>query len=276
MACKVPFILKESRQPVPCGKCPDCYKRRTSGWSFRLMQEEKISDSAHFITLTYDTKVVPITKNGFMDLSKRHLQLFFKRIRKATKQHGYTITKRIRNKVQHKYSTITPTKKPIKYYAVGEYGGRTNRPHYHIIMFNAQIELIQEAWNMGNVHYGQVSNASVGYTLKYMTKKAKIPMHRNDDRTPEFSLMSKRLGESYLKKKISNGTENTSTTECTSPLKMVKRLRCRATTNKGYTQKLNAKLSELHQQQNNSWKKLATYYNTKAATHNTIETNMNH
>jgi len=43
-----------------------------------------------------------------------------------------------------------------------------------------------------------VNGASVGYVLKYMTKKGKIPMHQNDDRIPEYSNMSKGLGLNYL------------------------------------------------------------------------------
>ncbi|QCS36950.1 replication initiation protein [Tortoise microvirus 32] len=175
-SCLTPYIVKHNgdEQPVPCGKCPACMKRRISGWSFRLMQEYKRCHSAHFITLTYDTKHVPITDKGFMALSKRDVQLFFKRLRKA-----------------HTKEQLSDN--PIKYYVAGEYGGRTNRPHYHIILFNAVLELIQPAWNLGSVHYGEVNEASVGYTLKYMCKPARIPLHANDDRQPEFSLMSKGL-----------------------------------------------------------------------------------
>lgn len=173
--CLTPYMVRDKitqvQIPVPCGKCPECLARRVSGWSFRLMNEEKKSLSAHFITLTYDTSHVPITKKGFMDLSKRDLQLFFKRLRKA---HGVPVPEN-----------------PIRYYAVGEYGGRTFRPHYHVILFNAQLEHIQTAWNIGQVHYGSVSGASVGYTLKYMSKPKRIPIHQNDDRQREFSLMSK-------------------------------------------------------------------------------------
>lgn len=177
--CITPFTRKDQMtnqtQKLPCGKCPACTARRVSGWSFRLMQEDKHSITSQFITLTYDTKQVPISKNGFMSLNPRDLQLFFKRLRK-----------------RHKAGTV------IKYFAVGEYGGRTSRPHYHIILFNADITLIQESWNLGSVHYGTVSGASVGYTLKYISKPGKIPLHKNDDRHKEFARMSKRLGEQYL------------------------------------------------------------------------------
>lgn len=164
--------------PVPCGKCPECLSRRASGWSFRLMQENKHALASHFITLTYDTKTVPISSNGFMSLRKSDVQLFIKRLRKAHPTgNGHSF---------------------IKYYLVGEYGGKTLRPHYHLLLFNADITLISPAWNLGAVHYGTVSGASVGYTLKYMCKPRIIPIHRNDDRLREFSLMSKGLGTSYM------------------------------------------------------------------------------
>lgn len=179
--CLTPFIpdgkqqLKK-QQAFPCGRCPKCKARRVSGWSFRLMQEDKKADSSYFITLTYATKHCPITRNGFMDLRKRDLQLFFKRLRKAhSKQPGQNVG-------------------AIKYYAVGEYGGRSKRPHYHIIIFNAKLELISPAWNLGEIHKGDVSGASVGYTMKYISKSKRIPEHRNDDRNPEFAVMSKNWG----------------------------------------------------------------------------------
>lgn len=176
--CYTPLTIRDKKNTersyaVPCGKCPKCLGKRVSGWSFRLMQESKVSETSNFITLTYDTRYVPITRNGYMELSKRDVQLFFKRLRKIHSK------------------TMGASAGSIRYYAVGEYGGKTNRPHYHIILFNAKLELIQPSWQMGQIHYGAVSGASVGYTLKYMNKVKRIPMHRNDDRQPEFSLMSK-------------------------------------------------------------------------------------
>jgi hypothetical protein len=168
--------------PVPCSKCPPCMKRRTSGWSYRLIKEGERSSSALFVTLTYDTEYVPITEKGYMNLDKTDIQKFFKRLRKLSK-----------------------TK--IKYYVCGEYGTKKMRPHYHIILFNANKEHIQKAWilnnkPLGTMHVGQVNEASIGYTLKYMTKKGKIPLHYNDDRQKEFSLMSKRLGDNYITEKM--------------------------------------------------------------------------
>lgn len=171
------------------------------------MEEDRISETSYFLTLTYDdeNKSIVRTRNGFLSLSKRHIQLFFKKLRKA-----HSVSQR-------------GCVGAIKYYAVGEYGTRRKRPHYHIIIFNVKLELMfsQEdliimeyfgydgktrcmchQWEHGTVTVGKVSGASVGYTLKYISKEKTIPMHRNDDRVPEFSLMSKRLGISYLSKEI--------------------------------------------------------------------------
>lgn len=175
---------------VPCGRCPNCLARRASGWSFRLMQQVKYSNSAEFLTLTYDNDHIPITRNGFMTLKTRDIQLFFKRLRKA------------HEKIQ---SPAGRPLLPIKYYVAGEYGSRFMRPHYHVILINADISLIDQSWSNENgesrglVHFdGHVSEASVGYTLKYMCKTSRIPLHRNDDRLPERGYMSKGLGLSYL------------------------------------------------------------------------------
>ena len=177
-ACMTPFAVRDSKtqetQNVPCGKCPNCKARRVSAWSFRLMQEDKVSVTSYFLTLTYSNDTVPITKKGFMTVRKRDLQLFFKRLRK-----------------------LNPETK-IKYYAAAEYGDKTNRPYYHIIIFNALVETFQPAWKMGEIHYGFVSEASVGYSLKYISKPSKIPLHANDDRQRVFALMSKGLGIAYI------------------------------------------------------------------------------
>lgn len=153
--------------------------RLCHAWGFRLMEEYKQSSSAHFITLTYATTNVPLTKRGLQSLWKRDVQLFFKRLRKA-----------------HSKCDEIPV---IKYFAVGEYGSRTHRPHYHVLLYNADIEKIQSAWGLGHVHYGNVDYPSVYYTLKYMMKRS--PRKKKDARQKEFRLMSKGLGLSYAMNK---------------------------------------------------------------------------
>lgn len=209
MQCITPLTIRlndskgERSIPVPCGKCPACYKRRASQWSFRLMQQQKVSQSSYFITLTYDTDHVPITPNLFLSLRYRDLQLYFKRVRKAHDQHA----------------KATNTDAPrIKYYAVGEYGAKSKRPHYHVLVFDCKLELMFEKndllylqmsmngktqfkakhWDHGMVTVGAVNIKSVGYCLKYMSKVSQVGRFERDDRKPEKALMSKGLGANYL------------------------------------------------------------------------------
>lgn len=237
--CEKPIIIRNKSVTrggvqVPCGRCASCMARAVSNWSYRLLQEDKQAETSYFVTLTYGNDRIPISKAGWMDLSKRDLQLFFKRLRKW-------------------HDTNGSLGKPLKYYAVGEYGGKFRRPHYHIILFNAKLSaligdryaayaergLIEldgkseydcEIWGyqktvikvptlkyikkrdeykvvfrrsvkpaeyFGHITVGQVSGASVGYTMKYISKTWR-PMHKNDDRTPQFSTSSNGLGKSYL------------------------------------------------------------------------------
>lgn len=153
---------------VPCGKCFPCLSNKRHDWSFRLEQEHRYSRSSLFVTLTYDRKHLPEN----WSLKKRDLQLFFKRLRK------HELNSRIR------------------YYAVGEYGSKTGRPHYHAIIFNANEETVRKAWSLGMVHVGKVNQASIKYTLKYIVQ----PDLKPHGKQPPFSLMSRAygLGLNYL------------------------------------------------------------------------------
>jgi len=85
-ACLTPFYKRDKIKGVwlafPCGQCYNCKMRRVNGWAFRLDQEFQVADSAHFLTITYDTQYVPINDNLQLTLRKHDLQKLFKRIRK--------------------------------------------------------------------------------------------------------------------------------------------------------------------------------------------------
>lgn len=185
MACETPYQVQSSKRwkgkvDVPCGRCPSCKFRRVNEWVFRLQQQEGVSASSHFVTLTYDTTSVPISPNGFMTLSSQDLRNYFKRLRKRCPGAD------------------------IKYYAVGEYGTKTQRPHYHSIVFNVpDPNAFFEAWHLnsrplGTIHVGTVTSDSIAYTLKYIDKPNFVKRHARDDRTPQFARSSKNLGSCYI------------------------------------------------------------------------------
>jgi len=161
---------------------------------FRLLQEQRRSTTACFVTLTYSTDHVPITENGFMTLDKKAFPGFMKRLRNLNDG-------------------------KLKYFAVGEYGTNNKRPHYHAIIFNIDSDKlsvigdrngqpqykcsqIENAWPFGGVDVGSCSGDSIAYVAKYMNKPGRIPQHKRDDRLKEFSLMSKQLGSNYLTPQI--------------------------------------------------------------------------
>lgn len=186
MPCDSPYYVQRSKAstmkiPVPCGKCPLCKARRVNEWAFRLMQQEKVSVTSHFVTLTYDTRHVPISENTFMTLNKVDFQKYMKRLRKSLPGVKFT------------------------YYMCGEYGSKNFRPHYHMILFSDvvfDVSMLSDAWQLGTVHVGTVTGDSVAYTLKYIEKDNWKKKHSRDDRIPEFSLMSKGIGQNYLSSEV--------------------------------------------------------------------------
>lgn len=197
MACRFPFNAKKKITqeivPVPCGYCPDCLKRRSGGWAFRLEREKRWYNNMlnYFVTLTYAPETVPISRNGFLTLDREDTKHFNRTIRTKLR------VKKLLQKKPKRWISCTPY---YKYYICGEYGGRTGRPHYHAIIFGATEEQIRAAWPHGEVHIDTVNNATIAYVAKYMLKGKFEKKHENDDRIPEFSQMSKFLGVSYLDK----------------------------------------------------------------------------
>jgi len=199
-SCVNSIKLKDIDFRVPCGKCLPCQKKRRSEWSLRLEHEYMFSDSAFFLTLTYDDYNIPRTKENYQTLNKKHIQNYIKRIRNDHVKYVSNIFK-IPNK------EVKNVSKPIRYYAVGEYGTKTRRPHYHMLLFNYDISNLapltnqwkntKSGYKKGFVDVGTVTSASINYVTKYMFKQFN---RKTDKRIPPFSLMSKKpiIGHAYL------------------------------------------------------------------------------
>ena len=154
---------------VPCGKCSACVARDASQWTFRILRELDVSDSAVFATLTYNDKYLPFLGS----LSKRDLTLFHKKLRHRSPK--------------------------LKYFAVGEYGSHTFRPHYHGIYLNSFPEDIEKVWENGVCHFGDVNGNSIGYTVGYINKKVDNRPFADLQESP-FRVMSKGIGLNYVDK----------------------------------------------------------------------------
>lgn len=173
---------------MPCGRCPACLRNRQNEWVFRLNEEIKVSPFSYFFTLTYRDEDLPIElcdlklRCEVPTLSKRDIQLFFKRLRKNTN---------IR----------------FKYHLVGEYGPQTLRPHYHGLIFSQQplkIDDLLNAWQHQDLLYKVFEDcrgrSAAGYVSKYICQVPFLPEHLKvlPRRYRPFSMSSKGLGLTYI------------------------------------------------------------------------------
>ncbi|WNK12753.1 MAG: replication initiator protein [Microvirus sp.] len=188
----------------PCGKCNYCLQNRRADWTFRLNTESKQSKTAYFLTLTYDEEHQPKKEELDSDtgelftchtLDKKDLQDFIKLLRYYNDTAGQFINLgSTKTAMDQMFSELWP---PIKYYAVGEYGGQTFRPHYHLIIFNIKppvLDKLLQIWGKGHVYIGSVEPASVHYVTKYVLNKK----HGWDPVEPPFALISQGVGKAYL------------------------------------------------------------------------------
>lgn len=174
---------------VPCGRCLNCRRGYINSWVIRLTDEfkAKTTEKAYFLTLTFNDDTLYnsdnglITEDGEVTLNYRLHQLYMKRLRKNHKG------------------------QKIKYFTVGEYGEQTDRPHFHSIIFNASQQEILDAWQYGNVHFGEFNEATIRYTLKYALKRIgrvhdKNYVDKSQTRAPERTLISRGIGLEFITK----------------------------------------------------------------------------
>lgn len=159
MKCVKPFGL------FGCGQCMPCRINRRRLWTGRILLEASQHAYSTFLTLSYNEDSCP------SELVPSDLALFWKRLRYEL---GFK----------------------IRYFAVGEYGEKTGRPHYHAIVFGmpfTAVKVCEKAWPLGFVFLGEVTPASAAYVTGYVSKKmTSYEDPRLEGRHPEFARMSLR------------------------------------------------------------------------------------
>lgn len=173
MACFTPVTIKNDGESltVKCNRCVGCIYDNAREWSIRCIHEKMFSDSACFITLTYNSDNLP--EDGLIHYSD--FQSFMKRLRRYFEG------------------------RKIRFFATGEYGERNKRPHFHAILFGVdfefklgrdgkvvrdrkgvwrnkkyclyQSETLHRLWGKGFCSIGNCSSKSVAYVAKYQLYK---------------------------------------------------------------------------------------------------------
>jgi len=173
---------------VPCGQCIACRISKRREWTIRMMHEMEFHEDNIFITLTYNDESIP--ENG--SLKKKHLQDFFKRLRKR----------------------LAREDRKIRIFGCGEYGDKTDRPHYHAIIFGMSLaesdkKMIMDSWpwcdwnrSIVKGSFGLAEHDSISYVAGYIQKKLNGEEAKKEyadkKRESVLSLISPGLGRDYV------------------------------------------------------------------------------
>lgn len=198
---------------IPCGKCIGCRLRHAAEWADRCMLEMRYHKSSYFVTLTYDDEHLPVRQYLLEDtgevgdigtLVKRDFQLFMKSLRKAY----------VKKAFENGYETDK-----LRFFASGEYGDESYRPHYHAIIFGLELDdltfyktstdengqvlmyynspWLSGIWKKGHVVVAKACWETCAYVAKYIMKKQSgknADIYKELNHEPPFVLMSRKPG----------------------------------------------------------------------------------
>lgn len=176
-------------QLIPCRHCWSCQLKYAAQWATRIVCETKRHTHNYFITLTYDDEHLPIMdsiewidQNGkkhktendgtWIDgcLNPKDVNRFINTLRKHFERQGI---------------------EDIKYFYAGEYGSENGRPHYHMILMGAPLDMnqfysmkydknnflhwkskqLEKWWAKGFVDVAEVEWGNASYVARYCMKK---------------------------------------------------------------------------------------------------------
>lgn len=202
------------------------------------MCENDLHEYAWWLTLTYDDEHLPrsswIDSDGVIHdvatLRKKDLQDFMKRLREAYRTRFFEMYPDYKDPVDPPIDYIPPWK--LRFFGCGEYGDKSGRPHYHVIIFGLDLpdkaiykrtapqkggfllynsDFVTRAWSLeskddddkkiykpiGHVVIAEVTWESCAYTARYMLKKQKGDgafIYDMMNIEPEFTCMSLKPG----------------------------------------------------------------------------------
>lgn len=191
---------------LPCGKCLECRLAYAREWAIRCVHEASTYEKNIFLTLTYNDESLKSPKLIYDDVQK-----FIKKLRKRPYSKDG----------QFVHQSEDP--EPMGFFVTGEYGDKTKRPHWHLIVFNYEPNdglpkythvsgdvvktstTIDRIWGKGNAEYGPVNKETAGYCARYAAKKLK---HGKDDEH-DFHPISKKsskhaIGKRWLEKNFTD------------------------------------------------------------------------
>ena len=206
---------------MECGRCIDCRLKKSKVWAVRCLNELEYWNEACFVTLTYNDFTLPKLINT--DTGEIKPSIFREHIREFNKR------------LRRHFDKIVDKRK-IKIYYCGEYGSKTGRPHYHLLIFGFKptdlhyyrhdklgfplynSRLLDSLWyqkyditpkkdyyrhkylrmQRGYVVVGDVSFNSCAYVARYILKKQQKDSERYEAQNQEFLGTSNGIGKRWF------------------------------------------------------------------------------
>lgn len=183
---------------VPCGKCVQCREQYKQGYLLRAFYEY-VGTISHggccfFYTLTYDNNHLPKVKisydllasklppkNSFVSRHVEYVKNSFE-VPCFNKKQVQLFLRALDARINRSYHC------GLRYFLTSEYGGKTKRPHYHVLFFIDKWvnkyrfrKLINDTWlygfNKPGDNYGLVQNINaIKYVAKYVAKDIDCPV----------------------------------------------------------------------------------------------------
>lgn len=177
---------------VPCGRCPSCRRNQQMYFVSRCKTNAEKEGNVYFITLTYSDDKVTFKdidyENPKLDIDYlEYLGYDLSQVQRFRTLNNKDITdwkKRVRRAFERKYG-YSPQ---FSYLINGEYGPKTQRPHYHGFLTGVCPELAQlliNDWkeNYGFVYFKQIPGIAqnekddqVKFTSRYVAKYTVKPI----------------------------------------------------------------------------------------------------
>lgn len=212
---------------VSCGHCKSCMLEKAHRNSLLCDLESTTARFMFFVTLTYDNYYVPratfvptLDENIFSLVDKETGEYFgevnltwqdrFKYERKFNingdipylrKTDLQLFLKRLRKYVYKKYGIR------IRFYAVGEYGPKHLRPHYHLLLWSESKELVKdlehiisEKWSFGRTDTQLATGNAASYVSGYTNSFSFVPPVLKINAFRPFCTHSQKLGCQALAK----------------------------------------------------------------------------
>lgn len=126
------LVLNKQMVPFQCGKCEYCRTSKRSKYSNRVKSQFKKTKYNYLLTFTFSNKNIKtlFTKNEYDQLLYNDPKELLSKYSILSKRQVNNIIRNLKKKFNNYYKT----KVDFNYMLSGEYGGETNRAHFHIIL----------------------------------------------------------------------------------------------------------------------------------------------